>query len=580
MIRAAMPFRVAVREPTALSVLAVLALAVGIPIGTVIWMSLRRGLPGQARPLTLENFANLASDPFFLDTLQNTLVFAGLTLLVTFAFLVPLTFLLARSDLPFRWGFVLLLSAAILVPTFLRAIGWIMLLSPEIGIVNRSLMNLFGLREAPFPIYSMFGMAFVQGLSFVPAGYFLLVAAYRAMDPVLEEAAYTSGLGKLRTFARIDVPITVPAILGVLMYLFMTAISVFEAPAIIGLPARIFVMSSAIALSVQPQLGLPDYGAAGAYGMVMLLFGLLFAALYLRSVRHARRYAVVTGRGYRPKTIRLGRWKPLAVAFVVFFLLLETGLPLGMIVWTSLTPFLMVPSAEALGRLTFSNYGRMLAEVNPRMVVNTAILVIVAPLLAIALSVIASWVVTRTRSRLRGAVDVLAFLPHAVPSILFAVGLSYLALLLRPVVPLYGSVLLIALAHGIAYLAFGSRALNAAMIQLHGELEEAGRLAGLTALGTLRRIVLPLVLPAVLSSWFWITLLSYREVTMALVLFSRTNDVLATTIWTLWREGKSGEVAALGTFLVLVLAGVLALVAVLFRQALAARSSLAVAAGR
>ena len=126
---------------------------------------------------------------------------------------------------------------------------------------------------------------------------------------------------------------------------------------------------------------------------------------------------------------------------------------------------------------------------------------------------------------------------------------------------------------GIVYLAFGSRTLNAAMIQVHRDLEEAGRLAGLTALGTLRKIVVPLVAAAVFSSWFWIALLSYREVTMALVLYAQQNDVIATQVWMMWREGQAGEVSALGTVLVLVLAGLMGTVALVYKQAVLARAS-------
>jgi iron(III) transport system permease protein len=569
-------WRFAGHEPAVALVFVLLLILVAGPLLTIIWMSLRRGLPGQASAITLENYANLFGDPAFFEVLGNTLLFAALTLGFTFFFLIPITFLLTRCDLPFRWGFIILLSVVILVPTFLRAIGWIMLLSPQIGVINRMLMAVLGLQEAPLTIYSMLGMAFVQGVSFVPAGFFILSAAYHAMDPALEEAAYTSGLGKLKTFLKVNLPLTAPALLAVFIYLFMTAISVFEAPAIIGLPARIFVLSSMIYLRVRPQVGLPDYGFAGAYGLVMLLLGITLGIIYFRMVRQSRRYVVVTGKGYRPKTIKLGKWKPLAVAFVIFFFVIETGLPLAMLIWTSLTPYLMVPSLEALPLLSLHHYTNMFHRQSPQLIMNTVVLVAFAPLIALVLSVLVAWIVTRTQSRLRGAIDILAFLPHAVPHILFAVALAYLALLLRqavPGLPLYGTIFIIILAHSTAYLAFGSRTLNSAMIQIHRDLEEAGRLSGLTALGTLRKIVVPLVAMAVFSSWFWIALLSYREVTMALVLYTQNNEVIATAIWKMWREGQHSEVAALGTSLILVIVGLMAIVGVFLKQALISRAA-------
>ena len=180
-----------------------------------------------------------------------------------------------RTDIPFKKTIYVLLTIGILIPVFLRTIAWILLLSPRIGLVNKWLQELFALSEPPFNLYSLTGMAFVQGISFVPGAFFMLAAAYRSMDPSLEEAAYTSGVGKLRTFLKINIPITWPAIAGVMVYLFMTAIAVFEVPAIIGLPARIHVLSSLIFTSTTPSTGLPDYGMAGAYGAIMLILGLM-----------------------------------------------------------------------------------------------------------------------------------------------------------------------------------------------------------------------------------------------------------------------------------------------------------------
>jgi iron(III) transport system permease protein len=186
-----------------------------------------------------------------------------------------------------------------------------------------------------------------------------------------------------------------------------------------------------------------------------------------------------------------------------------------------------------------------------RAITNTIIVLAIAPLLATVVAVATAWVVTRTASRLRSAIDLLAFAPHAVPSVLVAVALAYAALLVRGTIPLYGSIVLIALADAIIFVAFASRTLNSAMVQIQRDLEEAGRVGGLTPLDTLRHVILPLVRPAVVNSWFWVALLSYREVTMALVLYTQFNDVIATDIWTTWREGDAGRVAALGTTLIL-----------------------------
>jgi len=394
-------------------------------------------------------------------------------------------------------------------------------------------------------------MAFVQGVSFVPSAFFMLSAAYRTMDPALEEAAYTSGIGKLQTFLRINVPITWPAIAGVMVYLFMSALAVFEVPAIIGFPARILVLSASIFTATNPPTGLPNYGIAGAYGAVMLLAGLILAYFYVRLVQHGKKYTVITGRGYRPRQIALGKWKWAALAFAFLYLSMEVFIPFLVLVWASVLPHLQLPSADALSQITLANYTTIFDFVDAMPFINTAILMVAVPTATMVLSVLASWVVVRTQVRFRGVLDTTAFLPHAIPSILLGVGLAYLALAYRDFFPVYGTVIIIAIAHTISWIAYGTRTTNGVMIQVHRELEEAGKVAGASSARVLGRIVLPLIAAGIFNSWIWISMLSYREVTMALALGTRKNLVISTIVWQFWGNGWVPQVAALGVLLVL-----------------------------
>jgi iron(III) transport system permease protein len=528
-----------------------LAILIGMPVAMVVLMSLRTGFPGEDVPFTLENFAAVYLTPQTYEILYNTLFFAVSSVSITLLIAVPLVWILMRTDVPFKKTIYVLLTIGILIPVFLRTIAWILLLSPRIGLLNKWLQELFALSSPPFNLYSLTGMAFVQGVSFVPGAFFMLAAAYRAMDPSLEEAAYTSGVGKLRTFLKINIPITWPAIAGVMVYLFMTAIAVFEVPAIIGLPARILVLSSLIFTSTTPSTGLPDYGMAGAYGAIMLLLGLFLAFLYVRLVKQGKKYTVITGRGYRPREIALGKWKWPALAFVFFYLSIEVFIPFAVLLWASLLPYLQLPSAEAFSSLTFKHYLDLPNHVGPRPFINTFILMLAVPSITMFLSVLVSWVVIRTQVSFRGYLDTLVFIPHAVPGILMAVGLAYLGLAYRDYFPLYGTVAIIVLAHSINWIAYGTRTTNSVMIQVHRELEEAGKVSGASAPRVLGKIVLPLIAAGVLNSWIWIGMLSYREVTMSLTLMTRSNVVISTVVWQFWGSGWVPQVAALGVILIL-----------------------------
>ena len=531
--------------------LVLLAVIVGVPVAMVALMSLRTGFPGEGGPLTLANFISVYTDRGTYEVLVNTVLFATGTVAVTLLFAVPLVWILMRTDIPLKKTIFVLLTVGTLVPVFLRTIAWILLLSPRIGLLNQWLSQIFGLEEPPLNLYNIAGMAFVQGVSFVPSAFFMLAAAYRSMDPSLEEAAYTSGVGKLRTFLKINIPITMPAIVAVMVYLFMTGIAVFEVPAIIGLPARILVLSSLIYTSANPATGLPDYGTAGAYGGVMLLAGLILAYFYVRVVRQGKKYTVITGRGYRPRELALGRWKWPAMAFVFFYLAIEVFIPFLVLLWTSLLPYMRLPSAAALATISLKNYQSIPDYAGARPFINTAILMFAVPTTTMVLSVLVSWVVIRTQVSFRGFLDTLAFVPHAIPGILLAVGLGYLGMAYSSIFPLYGTVLIIVLAHTIHWIAYGTRTTNSVMIQVHRELEEAGKVSGASTPRVLIRIVLPLVAAGILNSWIWVGMLSYREVTMALTLYTRHNVVISTVIWQFWGSGWIPEVSALGVVLIL-----------------------------
>jgi iron(III) transport system permease protein len=528
-----------------------LLILIGLPVAMVILMSFRTGFPGEDVPFTLENFAEVYLTPRTYEVLLNTVFFAVGSVAVALLITVPLVWILMRTDIPLKRTIYVLLTIGILIPVFLRTIAWILLLSPRIGLINKWLQEWLALSSPPFNLYSLTGMAFVQGVSFVPGAFFMLAAAYRSMDPSLEEAAYTSGVGKLKTFLKINIPITLPAIAAVMVYLFMTAIAVFEVPAIIGLPSRILVLSSLIYTSTTPSTGLPEYGVAGAYGAVMLALGLALAFLYVRLVKQGKKYTVITGRGYRPRELALGRWKWPALAFVFFYLSIELFIPFLVLLWASLLPYLQLPSAEALSSLTLKHYIEIPTHTGPQPFINTFILMLAVPTVTMILSVLVSWVVIRTQVSFRGFLDTLAFIPHAVPGILMAVGLAYLGLAYREYFPLYGTVSIIVLAHTINWIAYGTRTTNSVMIQVHRELEEAGRVAGASVPRVLTKIVLPLIAAGILNSWIWIGMLSYREVTMSLTLMTRSNIVISTVVWQFWGSGWVPQVSALGVVLIL-----------------------------
>ena len=525
----------------------------------VLYMTFVPGLPVDPG-LTLDHWTDLADSYLVLEVIPNTLIVGVGTVLVTVFFAGPLAWLLNRTSLPFRNVFMALIATVIVVPGFVKAMGWIMLINEHIGLINNGLAALLGVDRIPMNLNNPYGMAWVMGLALTPSMFFLISGPMRALDPSLEEAAGISGASRWWTFVGVSLPLVWPAILGGAIYNFMTAISIFEIPAMLGgASGKAPVLASELFYTVHPTT--PDsaaaeipYGAAGVYGVLIAVPSLLALHYYHRILAKAHRFGVITGKGYRPRDVDLGPYKYLGLAFVVFYLLLAVVLPILVILWTSLLPVVQMPSFEALSKLSLVNYDDLLTVVGgPAVLRNTALLMMTVPLLVLLFSFMTSWIVVRTRLRMRQTMDTIAILPHAIPGLAFAFALFMLGLLLSrwfPELPLRGTVTVIIIANVLNRLAYGTRITNAALLQVTPELEECARVCGAKNVSVMWRVIAPLIKPSLIFAGLWTALLTFREVSMALFLTETKNLVLSASIWILWRDGEMGVASAAATIMV------------------------------
>jgi iron(III) transport system permease protein len=341
--------------------------------------------------------------------------------------------------------------------------------------------------------------------------------------------------------------------LSAAIYLLMVTIQSFDTPLAIGLPAGVPVLSTRIYLLSSAEQGLPRYGLAAAFGVVLLLFALFLMWGYLRATRVGEKFQVVTGRGYRPRRTELGRAKVVALAFVGAFFLLK-ALPFLILLWTSLLPYYQVPSLEALGSISLANYlavTRQSAIV--RALTNTLILIVASATLTMLLSTLISWFAVRSKAKAARWLEVLAFTPHTVPHLVMALAL----LLLYVRTPLYGTLWIIVLGHVIIYLPFASRSISSALMQVHSELEKAATVSGTPWIGSLRWVLIPLLWPHLVNGWLWVAAHSMRDLSMALMFITTSSLVISTALWRLWSVPDIPGTAALSTLLVL---GLLAIV--------------------
>jgi iron(III) transport system permease protein len=523
----------------------------------MFWISLQKGAFGTPSAIyTLGNYHEVFTDPLLYRVATNTVIFTVTTTLFAMLFGLPIAWLAERSTIPGKTLIYVIMTLGLLIPGIYTAMGWTMIAHPRIGIVNRWLVELFGLDEGPINIATPIGMGFVQGLSLSALAFILTAQMFRAMNPSLEEAARVHGMGYGKILWRVTLPLARPGILAAVIYILTIGVATFDIPAILGLGNRVYMLSTFIYLKVHPQgAGLPEYGITGVVGAFMILVAGLLTLWYGQVLRQGHRFEVVTGKGYRPALIPLGKWSVGAWGFIALYALISKILPLLLIAYAALTPYFVTPSYAMLRQLSLSHFYGMDWQLVMRGLTNTAILVFVVPLVVLLLAFSLSWLIVRSPSRLRYVLEFGSFLPQALPEVILSIGALLLSLfVLGTAIPLYGTVWLIAIVYVVARLAFATRALNGALLQIHRELEEAAFVAGLSNFRTAWRILFPLIRPTLFSVWIWSALLVYRELTAAVFLAVHDNITLPAVIWSYWYGGNINKASAVTLVMTLVLA--------------------------
>lgn len=539
---------------------AAIGLIIGLMLAVVFYLSFFEGLPGiPGGFLTTAHYTDLIKDQLAFRVTVNTLIYTATAVFFSLLFGVLIAWLVERTDIGGRNLIYTGMTVSLLIPTFFPAMGWLFLLHPRIGFLNILMRESFG-PAFKISIATPFGMGWVEGITLAPVVFIMVAANLRMADTTLEEAAKVAGASAWQLFRTVILPLSTPATMAAAFYVSAIAVASFDVPAIIGLSNRVYTLGTFIYEDLVPHQGFPLYGRPAAVSTLLIAIGGLLSIWYLRAIRQANRFQLVSGKSYRPLRYQLSGWRSAANLFVLGYFLVELIIPLALLVWVAFQPYVQPPSLEALAQLELGNFARAPWDLFLRALKNSAILALGVPLLSIVVCFIYSWVVLRSRSRLRYLLDALAFLPHAVPSIVFAVsGLLLSLFVFRNILPLYGTLTLLVAVHVIHRLSFGTRVTNAAIIAVSEELEEAAATCGAGRRDVIARILLPLIAPTLINAFFWIALLTLRELTLATILFSPNNVTLSVVVWSLWSSGQHGPSAAMSLIMILLMLPVMIL---------------------
>ncbi|NQS89907.1 iron ABC transporter permease [Patescibacteria group bacterium] len=492
---------------------------------------------------TIEYIKNLVTDRAISESFLNTLIISSGATLLSILVGAPMGWALSRTNMPLKSLIRNVSFLSLLTPPFLGAIAWVFLLGPRAGKINLLIREIFHTKLS-FNIFSTPGIIFVSFLFVYP---FVLLATASSLDntdPSLEQAGRMLGASTWKTNLKITFPLVLPAIIGGAILSFLEVSAFFGIPSVLGMPMGIYTLPSRIYYFYQtfpPQF---EQGAATAIPLLLLTAMLL---LTQRLFIGRKKFTVITGKAEHPQLIELGKWKYAMLAFCLLIISLSIFIPYSTLLVVSLSKVWGIPLS--LDNLTLDNFkfilfGYRMARVSIK---NSFFLAVMAASLGLVLAFISSLIVERTKLKGKGFISFLIMVPFAIPGIAMATG--FLWAYISPPFVLYGTIwiLLVAYIARRTPLAFSN--CRNGIRQLNPELEESATNLGASWMKTLKEVTIPLIKGSLVTSWIFIFILSFRELSTSILLYTPNSEVMAVTIYTLYEGGEFEALSALAILL-------------------------------
>jgi iron(III) transport system permease protein len=391
-------------------------------------------------------------------------------------------------------------------------------------------------------------MILVEGLLDLPVAYLIIAPAMASFDVALEESSRVFGAGPWRTLLRVTLPVLRPAILAAFILGVVRSLASFAVPSVLGLPGRVRVLATHLYQMIATGFA-TDYGKAAAIGMSVLAASVTLIVVYRALTAESEKYVTIAGRGYRPTVIELkaARMPLFALVGVLSFVMIV--LPVAVLLYTSLVPYTMVPSARAFSLMSLKHWHEVLGDpLSLLSLKNSLILGVGGATIGVALSVFVAYVIVKVKSRASGVLESLSYLSFSFPGIVIGVGFMWFFVQ----TPLYSTIWALLIGYIATYLPYGVRPLASAFVQVHAHLEESSLVCGASPLTTMRRVIVPLLIPGIVSAWILMATMFLRELTLSVVLSRPGTEVLAVQILRFADDGLWGRLSALGLIMIVI----------------------------
>lgn len=512
-----------------------------LPLGAIFTTSLR-----DEKGLTLLNYARVFTEEAYLKAIWNTVVISFWVGAIAVVIGSLLGWLVTRTDLPWKRSIRALVMASFVTPPFLGAFAWTLLAGPNAGLLNKLYRSLTGAEEHLFNIFTIEGLIFVMALYSFPYVFSMIANVCELISSDLEDAANILGANKANVALTITLPLAAPALLGGFILAFLHSLSLFGAPAILGLPAGIHTITTQIwALFQYP----PRLDLAAAFSVPLLLATMGLIALQ-KKILGRRGYSTVGGKGGQKRLVQLGVLRFPALLLVFGILSLSVFLPYWILLKAALARAWALPLTWdnfTLANLQFAffQYGD-----TQMAIFNTFKLGVLTATIGVLVATLIAYITNR--QLLRGAryLTFFALAPLVIPGIVLAVGL-FIAYT-RPPIVLYGTVWILFVAYLTKEMPIGFSQAETTFKSIHPELEDASRIIGANRLGALKDVTVPLARSGLIAAWSFIFIGVIRELSASILLFTPKSKVVSVVIFDLKEEGQIGVIAVLGILLLVV----------------------------
>lgn len=497
----------------------------------------------------------------FYKPLWNTVLISFATCAIAIGFGGTMAWLITRSNIRFKGFLSAIFVVPYIMPSWTLALAWLNFFRNSlVGGVPGLFTVLTGIPTPNWFAYGFLPISIVQGLHYAPFAYILIGGILKNMDANLEEAAQLLHATRWQILRRITLPMVKPAILSTFLLAFSSSMSAFAVPAFLGAPVRYHVLTTQLFRTLQ---GLnPGYGYLMA--LILILIGVGIMLINQKVLDNRKSYTTITGKSSNISLFNLRALRTPLSYGLGFLLTCVTIIPL---ITFAVESFIVEP-----GNYSWSNFSTVfwvgegatdIANGEPGVLrnrsiynglYNSLVLSVLCAFFAGTIGILAGYAIVRKKDTwLSNAVNHLTFFPYLIPSMAFgAIYLSMFALPRGPIPALYGTFSVLVLIGTVKYLPFATKAGVNSMLQLGGEIEEAGIIMGIPWWKRMVRIIMPIQKTSILSGYLLPYISCMRELSLFILLISPSSAVLTTMLFQYNEKGWNQYANAINLLIVLV----------------------------